>query len=273
MQPIQPTGSSPEADISSGPDLTIVVPVYKNAETLEELSSRVSAALAPTGRSFEILFVNDACPQGSLPVLKRLAGVDDRIAVLSLARNCGQARAVLAGLRFVRSRAFVIMDADLQDPPEAIPGLVERLDDGYDVVFAGRAGRYESDRRLATSKLYKRVVHVLTGMPADAGLFLAARKILAEKLLCANRTGIHIVPMIGTFHLRADSLPVERARRPSGDSAYTDCMRMKMGLQATAWIIAWRLGLLPRSAPSALSIKDFPIQEYIGARFERNSEA
>ncbi|HTX90470.1 MAG TPA: glycosyltransferase family 2 protein, partial [Anaerolineales bacterium] len=203
------------------PDLTIIAPVYKNASTLDELAARITSTSEQAGYTFEILFVDDACPQGSLDVLKRLASRDDRVSVISLAQNTGQAQAVMTGLDHLRSRFFVIMDADLQDPPEAIPELVRGLEEGYDVVFAGRAGHYESSGRLATSRLYKWTIHILTGLPADAGLFLAARRIVAEKLLAAHQSGILIVPMIGTFKLRTFSIPVERALRPVGESAYT----------------------------------------------------
>jgi polyisoprenyl-phosphate glycosyltransferase len=250
----------------SGVDLSIVIPVYKNAETLEDLFARTRTVLDGRKISFEIIFVNDACPQDSLAVLRRLADCDTRVAVVSMARNVGQQNAVLAGLREAAGRRVAIMDADLQDPPEALPGLFDRLDEGYDVVFAGRRGRYEDPGRLLTSRLYKWVLHVLTGVPADAGLFLLADTKILGALLEMPTDSPHLVAMIGAIGVRCLSIPVERSIRPAGASTYTSWMRFKMGMWAALWALGWRMGIsgvTRRERPST----PFPIGERLGAKF------
>ncbi len=109
------------------PQISIVVPVYKNADTLYELHRRLVAAVGQVSDGYEILFVDDACPCGSLAVLRSLAQEDPRVGVLALASNMGQNQAVLTGLAYARGRVAVVLDADLQDPPEAIPTLLSNL--------------------------------------------------------------------------------------------------------------------------------------------------
>src|SRR5438067_1542306 len=159
--------------------LTVVLPVYRNADTLPALHAALHRVLDAQPLDYELLFVDDACPAGSLRVLESLAARDPRVAVLALDRNVGQHRAILAGVELARGARIVVMDADLQDPPEAIPALLARLAQGPDAVFAGRRGRYESPPRLLSSWLLKRLLWLLCGLPPDAGAFLAIHRELA----------------------------------------------------------------------------------------------
>jgi glycosyltransferase involved in cell wall biosynthesis len=216
------------------------VPVYRNAEMLHELYRRLLRVLEAWQLSFEVLFVDDACPAGSLTVLKGLAQRDPRVAVLALKRNVGQHRAVLAGLAHVRGEWTVVMDADLQDPPEAIPYLLAKGQEGFAAVFAGRRGRYESAFRLFTSRLFKRLLHLLCGVPADACLFVALNRPMVERLLTLGGPHPFIVAMIGCTRLPLTSIPVVRARRPSGSSAYSFWGRLRNSWRAVAWVLAWK---------------------------------
>lgn len=137
------------------PEISVVVPVYCNADTVSALRERLRQVLESEPLSYEILFVNDACPAESLMALRGLAEGDAAVRVVPLERNVGQHRAVLIGLAQTRGRHVVVMDADLQDPPEAIPEMRRTLMRGYDAVFAGRRGRYESTGRLVTSRVFK----------------------------------------------------------------------------------------------------------------------
>ena len=237
----------------SGPSATIVVAVYRNRETLRELHRRLCEVLERERLPFELLFVNDACPGGSMGVLAELAAADPRVAVLSLARNVGQHRAVVAGLAHARGEWAVVMDADLQDPPEAIPRLLEAGRSGYGAVFAGRRGRYESAGRLATSRLFKWSLHALVGVPPDAGIFCALRRDVASRLCAIAGPRPFVVAMIGCAGTAMTSVPVERERRRAGESAYTAWARAKSGARGIGWALAWkartRLGLRP--APPA----------------------
>jgi glycosyltransferase involved in cell wall biosynthesis len=212
----------------------------------------------------EIIFVEDACPSGSLVVLQRLALRDSRVAVISLAQNVGQHRAVLIGLGYARGKSIVLLDADLQDPPEAIPFLLRGLNGGAAAVFAGRRGAYESIPRLASSFVFKVLLHLLAGVPADAGMFVAFDRRVADRLLAYRPRWPFVVAMIGGTGLPLASIPIRRDRRPSGRSAYTPWDRFRVGIQTLAWAAAWRLGA--GSGPDGVPPE--PVRAEIGDRFK-----
>ncbi len=215
------------------------MPVYRNADTLVELHDRLRAALR--GARVELIFVDDACPTGSEAVLRKLAA-HPGTRVLTLERNVGQHRAVLAGLAHARGAWTVVMDADLQDPPEAVPLLLARAAVGdVDAVFAGRRGTYESPLRLFTSRLFKRTLHALCGVPPDAGIFAAVSKPAVERVLAMRGPAPFVVAMIGCAGLPMASIPVERAPRSSGSSAYSARGRVKSAWRAFVWVLVWRL--------------------------------
>jgi glycosyltransferase involved in cell wall biosynthesis len=228
--------------------LSVVLPVFRTRAMLPELQRRLGVVLDALGRPWELVFVDDACPEGSAASLAALAAADPRVRAVSLPRNVGQQRAVLAGLAHARGHVVVTMDADLQDPPEAIPRLLALLDAGAAGAFAGRRGRYQSRGRLLTSRLFKRTMARLCGVPDDAGLFVAMRRPLVERVLAAAARGgrPHLVAMIGCSGLPLVSTPVERAARPSGRSAYTASRRLRSAADALTW--ALRRG---RFAPSS----------------------
>jgi len=213
--------------------------------------------------AFEIIFVEDACPSGSLVVLQRLARRDSRVAVISLEQNVGQHRAVLIGLRYARGKSIVLLDADLQDPPEAIMLLLQGLDGGAATVFAGRRGAYESLPRLASSFIFKLLLHLLAGVPADAGMFVAFARRVADRLLTYRSRWPFVVAMIGSTGLPMTSIPIRRVRRSSGGSAYTFWDRLRVGVQTLAWAAAWRLGAGSASTETAA----VPVRAEIGDRF------
>jgi glycosyltransferase involved in cell wall biosynthesis len=225
--------------------ISVVAPVYLNEATLEELHERLEAALR--NREHELLFVVDGSPDRSGAVLGELAARNPRVSVLALPRNAGQQRAILAGLAAARGSAVVVMDADLQDPPEAIPAMLARLD-GAAAVFAGRRGSYESRGRLAMSRLFKRVNAVLCGVPPDAGAFVALRREAVDAVLGLQGPPPVLTSMIGVSGVSAVSIPVERSARTVGRSAYGAVARARAGLRGLGWGILWRFGLLRRLA-------------------------
>ena len=211
--------------------MSVVVPVYGNGGTLRVLHDRLRRVLGGEGLEYEIIFVNDACPFASLVVLDGIASEDPGVRVMALPDNVGQHRAVLIGLAQARGRCAVIMDGDLQDPPEAVPRLLEKLD-SHAAVFAGRRGRYESRGRLATSRLFKTLLSVLTGVPRDAGMYVALRCDMIQHLLARREKTPFVVAMIGTSGMAVASVPIHRSPRPSGHSCYSGRTRLKAALAA-----------------------------------------
>ncbi len=248
------------------PEIGVVVPVYRNAGTLDELHRRLRDVLESRSLSYEILFVDDACPAGSLEVLEELTRRNSSVSVLALGRNVGQHRAVLIGLENVTGGRLVALDADLQDPPEAIPALLDKLGEGHGVVFAGRRGRYESSSRLLTSFVLKGLLHLLSDMPRDAGMFFALDRETAGRLLDFHAPRPHLPSMLGCTGRSMASVPVRRIRRPDGESAWSFRMRLETGVRAVAWVISQRLGL-DRRAREGESAAGTPIETRLGTRF------
>lgn len=231
--------------------VSVVVPVYRNAATLRELHTRLLEALVGL-ESYELIFVNDGCDGGSDAVLRELAEADGSTVVVDLKANQGQHAAVLAGLERSRGEWTVVLDADLQDPPEAIPSLIAAVSPGTDAVFAGRRGDYESWPRLVTGRTYRRLLHLVAGTPSDAGAYVALSRRMVARLLdlrsAMSGRPPALVAMIGCAGLKTTSLPVERARRRIGSSAYTTARRARSGLQALTWAMAWKLHRRSRTA-------------------------
>lgn len=219
-------------------DVALVAPVYRNAATLAELARRVGAALE--GRSWRLRLVVDGCPDGSLAEALRLAAADPaRVAVTPLAANGGQHPALTRGLADEPyAAAWVCLDADLQDPPEAVPRLLSRLAEGdVDAVFAGRRGSYEGPGRLATGRLHRAALARLTGLPADAGAFVALGPAARDAVvrLPAPSVVAALGAAVGAAGVRAVSVPVERSPRPSGRSAWTPAARLRQSARTLTW--------------------------------------
>jgi hypothetical protein len=220
----------------AGVTVAVVTPVYGNEATLTTLAERVAAALPQ--RCWRLRFVVDASPDDSLAVALRLAEADERIAVTALAENVGQHRALGRGLLDEPDAAvWVCLDADLQDPPEAIPLMLERLAVGdVAAVFAGRRGGYEDWGRRLAGRLHRRLLARVTVLPSDAGAFLA----MGPGARCAvlRLNGPSIVAAVGVSGLPTASIPVERPVRPTGSSAWTWPARARLSARTLAWA-AW----------------------------------
>jgi undecaprenyl-phosphate 4-deoxy-4-formamido-L-arabinose transferase len=213
--------------------VAVVVPVYRNAATLAELVARLGTALA--GRDWRLRLVVDACPAGSAEVALALAG--PRVAVTGLTANGGQHAALRQGLADEPDAdVWVCMDADLQDPPEAVPLLLDRLAAGdVEAVFAGRRGAYESRLRRATGALHRRVAARLTGLPPDAGAFLALGPAVRAAVLGADAPSV--VLAVGAARRPVTSVPVVRDVRPEGRSAWTARARLGQSVRSLWWAL------------------------------------
>ena len=216
--------------------VAVVVPVYRNAATLETLVARLGTALA--GRDWRLRLVVDACPSGSTEAALALAG--PRVAVTGLVVNVGQHAALRQGLADEPDAdVWVCMDADLQDPPEAVPLLLDRLAAGdVEAVFAGRRGAYESWSRRVTGGLHRQVAARLTGLPPDAGAFLALGPGVRAAVLAADSPSV--VLAVGLARRPVASVPVVRDLRPEGRSAWTARARLRQSVRSLWWALRRR---------------------------------
>lgn len=177
--------------MNSVPVLSVVVPCYNEEQVIEECYSRLTDVMRRLGEPYEIVFVNDGSHDRTPWIMRDLHERDEHVTAVLLSRNFGHQHAVTAGLTAARGDAVVIIDADLQDPPEVIPDMVDRWREGYDIIYGVRESREgETGFKLWTAKLFYRVISRLSDVkiPADAGDFrLLSRKALNALLALPER--------------------------------------------------------------------------------------
>jgi len=202
--------------------LTAVAPIYNERESVEELHRRLAAALEPLG-PYEIVLVDDGSTDGSWEAMQRLAAADDRLRLLRLSRNFGHQIALTAGLDAARGDAVVLIDGDLQDPPELIPELVARWREGYDVVYAVREQR-EGESRLrllaisAFYRLFRRMA--ATDIPANTGDFRLLSRRAVDALARMPERARYLRGMTSWIGFRQTGVPYRRDARYAGTSKY-----------------------------------------------------
>jgi glycosyltransferase involved in cell wall biosynthesis len=216
----------------NGVEISVVVPVYKCAECLRHLHERLAAALAQIPGEHEIVLIDDRSPDESWEILRRLAEQDESVRVVRLSRNFGQHAAITAGIEYARGRWIVVMDCDLQDPPEDIPRLYARAREGADIVYARRTGRQGPWFRRFASRTYFRLLNASLGtsFDPDYGNFtIISRKVRGAFLRFRDkdRHYLMILRWLGYDHT---SIDVPHAERYAGESAYTFGTLVKFAL-------------------------------------------
>ncbi len=166
--------------------LSVVVPCYNEQEVLPEFHRRLATVMTGLGLPWEVVYVNDGSGDGTLDVMRRLQQAHPEVAIVDLSRNFGKEIAMTAGLDATAGDAVVVIDADLQDPPEVIPQLVEQWHAGFDMVYARRATRLgESALKKVTAVWFYRVIGRLSRVriPADTGDFRLMSRRAVDALL------------------------------------------------------------------------------------------
>lgn len=205
------------------PIISIVLPVFNEEETLTALYERLTRLMRRLGEPYEVVFVNDGSRDGSLELLKRFAAEDSKIRVVSLSRNFGHQTAITCGLDYTRGDAVVIMDADLQDPPELIPELIKKWREDYDVVYAVRESR-EGDNVLkrATAALFYRLIRKLShvDIPVDTGDFRLLSRRAVKALQSAKERQRFVRGLVSWIGYRQTGVSFAREERATGKSKY-----------------------------------------------------
>ena len=203
--------------------LSIVVPVYDEEQNLVPLTDQLLATLTDLGRDFEIIFINDGSTDGSADVLDELAAGNDRIRVVHFKRNFGQTAAMMAGLDFASGDIIIPIDADLQNDPADIPRLLERLDQGYDVVSGWRKDRKDDTlRRNLPSWIANRIISRISGVRLhDYGCTLKAyRRSIVEDIRLYGEMHRFLPVYASWSGARTTELPVNHHPRKAGRSKY-----------------------------------------------------
>ncbi len=198
--------------------ISVVLPVFNEAAVLPTLVARIASALESCPAAYEIILVNDGSRDASAEVLDRLAASSERVRVIHLSRNFGHQAAVQAGLTHVRGDAVVLMDADLQDAPEAIPRFLCEWRAGYDVVYAIRTQRKENlFKRLLFSSFHRLMSAVASvPIPTDAGIFGLIDRRVAQQIAAMGESDRYFPGLRSWVGLRQTGVAVERAARYDG---------------------------------------------------------
>lgn len=205
------------------PHLSIVSPVYGAEECLPELYRRLVLVASRITPDFELVLVEDCSPDGSWQVLERLAAADSRVKALRLSRNFGQHYAITAGLDHADGDWVVVMDCDLQDPPEEIEALYRKAGEGYDVVFARRKDRADSLAKTLPGAVFYGLLAWLTGEPYDrtvANFSISSRPVIAA--FRQHRERDRSFPMVmRQVGFRRTTIDAVHAPRFAGTTSYT----------------------------------------------------
>ena len=206
------------------PKYSLIIPIYNEEETIPELYRRVSAVMDSLDDSVELILINDGSRDRSLNLMRELQERDARVCYISFARNFGHQAAVTAGLNFARGQVIVVLDADLQDPPELIPKMIESWQAGYHVVYAQRTKRKkESWFKRLTAYVFYRLLRQLADVdiPADTGDFCLMDRQVVDLLNSMPERNRYIRGLRAWIGFRQTAVKFERDPRFAGEVKYT----------------------------------------------------
>lgn len=212
--------------------LSIVIPIYNEQETLPELRRRVTDVIDRMTGPVEVLFVNDGSRDGSITLLRSFASEDPRLKVIDLSRNFGHQAAFYAGLCRASGDAVVLMDGDLQDPPEIIPDLVEEWRRGYDVVYAVRSNRKENVIKRVAYRTYYRLLEKIAyiPIPVDSGDFSLMSRRVVDLLGSMPERNKFLRGLRSWVGFRQTGYVYERSARYAGEPKYTLLKLLRLAL-------------------------------------------
>lgn len=218
--------------------LTVVVPCYNEEPVIRETHRQLMASLGGLrDLDVEVLYVNDGSRDATADILRELQQADPRVRIVNFARNFGHQLAVTAGIDHAAGDAVVLIDADLQDPPEVIHTMVERWREGYQVAYGVRVDREgETKFKLATAKLFYRLLNKLsdTEIPLDTGDFRLMDRAVVEALRAMPERDRFVRGMVSWVGFRQVAVPYNRARRLAGESKYPLFKMLRFALDGIA---------------------------------------
>jgi glycosyltransferase involved in cell wall biosynthesis len=217
------------------PRYSVVAPIYNEEGNIQKLYDRIKRVMDSTGEPWELITVNDGSRDRSLELLEEIAAQDSRIKVINFARNFGHAPAVTAGLDHTSGDAVVVIDADLQDPPELILEMIERWKAGYQVVYAVREERKgESWFKLFTAKLFYRLIYRITdvNIPMDTGDFRLMDRVVVDALNSMREHNRFIRGMTSWIGFKQTGVHYVREAREWGETKYPFRKMLKFAMDA-----------------------------------------
>lgn len=214
-------------------DISVVIPVYGCRAALPELHRRLCDSLTKITDKFEIILVDDFCPQNSWEEIQKICKQDSRVVGMHMSRNFGQIRAITAGLDKSKGDWVVVMDCDLQDNPEAIVDLYQKAQEGYDVVFARRKGRKDSAVTKFLSKCFYKVYDYFTDGNFDNAIcnFSISKRIVIDNYCRMREQNRAYTLFIKWLGFRQTAIDIDADERFEGKSSYNLHRKMKMAFE------------------------------------------
>lgn len=203
--------------------ISVVIPIFNEEENLPELHRRTAAALESTGRPWEVIFVNDGSRDRSAEMIRSLHAADSRFKLVSLSRNFGHQPAITAGIHHARGDCVILIDGDLQDPPEVIPDLVNAWTQGSQVVLAERRSRAEGGMRSLGFRLFYPILRRISDLPgvSNAGIFGLMDRVVVEEFNKLPERNRFIPGLRSWLGFRQTSVLYDRHGRAAGKPKQT----------------------------------------------------
>ena len=213
--------------------LSVVIPIYNEEDVLPELKRRLDLVIPALAEDYEIIFVNDGSSDGSLDILGRF-GEDRHVVVVKLSRNFGHQQAITAGVSVASGDALVIMDGDLEDPPEVIPEMLSRWKEGFKVVTAQRRSRQDTFFRKILFDTFHRLFRFLseTPVPLDSGVFCLLDRVAYRQISALGESNRFIPGLRSWVGYRSTSVTYDRQARHAGEPRQSFWNLLKYALDA-----------------------------------------
>lgn len=232
--------------------VSFVIPCYRSEKTITNVVKEIDATMSKLPQyRHEIVLVNDCSPDDTYKVLRALASSNNHVAIVDLAKNFGQHAALMCGLRHTRGDYIVCLDDDGQTPADEVWKLLEKLDDGYDVVYARYEDKHENGFRQFGSRINSRMTEVMLGKPRELELnsYFAARRFIVEEMLCYEHCYPYVMGLVLRSTNRICNVQVHHRARQDGSSGYTLSKLLSL----------WMNGF------TSFSVKPLRIATYVGA--------
>jgi len=228
-------------------DLSVIIPIYNEVENIPTLFNRLTAVCKSITNNYELIFINDGSKDGSLALIKEMADEHQSIKYIDFSRNFGHQIAVTAGLEKANGNAVVIIDADLQDPPELIKDMHQKMQNGYQVVYAKRKERIgESAFKKATASIFYRFLQKITSVdiPLDTGDFRIMDRSVVDVLNNMPEKNKFIRGQVAWIGFNQTYVEYERAERLAGETGYPLSKMLRFAMDGITAFSDWPLRLV-----------------------------
>lgn len=212
--------------------ISLVFPVYNEKEVLPQLYQRVRHLIAQLAYDVEIIMVNDGSEDSSLELMKSFHDQDSRFKIIDFSRNFGHQVAITAGIDFAEGDAVLLLDADLQDPPELVPQFLQKWEEGYQVVYAIRKSRQEHVFKRLSYRIFYRILQKISNIsiPLDSGDFCLMDRVVVDTLKSMHERNRFVRGLRSWSGFRQIGLEYDREKRQGGEVKYTMPKLMKLAL-------------------------------------------